>query len=113
MAKRRTLKRRWLEEKAKQEKLERLLNTPQIVVRSTPYKEPIRMTLRREYSRRLLHEYDDYETPKKMMIASMLCKPLGELTESEYEMWLGMVKFETVDIHDTIVYTMKWLILPM
>ena len=42
MAKRRTLKRRWLEEKAKREELERLIYKPQIIIRSTPYKEPIR-----------------------------------------------------------------------
>lgn len=116
MAKRRTLKRRWLEEKAKREELETRLyaRLHDQMIRRTFLYEPIQMKLARTFHSKEIEERG-IEFFKKCMIFDMLCRPWHEeLSEEEYKKWLDVVRFEVrrESLTPNVTIIMLWYVIP-
>lgn len=113
MAKRRTLKRRWLEEKAKREALEKFLelSRPHRVIHVV--REPIRMAISNSFHRKAI-EAHGVEHFKKLMLEDWLKREFGTLSDEEYNQWLDIVEFEVEDrrILPHVTITLIFNILP-
>lgn len=114
MAKRRTLKRRWLEEKAKREALEKNLELHRLnhAVRQV-VREPIRMAISNSFHRKAI-EAHGVEHFKKLMLEDLLKREFGTLSDEEYNQWLDIVGFEVEDrrILPHVTITLIFNILP-
>ena len=113
MAKRRTLKRRWLEEKAKREALEKFLELSRMHRVIHVVREPIRMMLANRFHVKAIEEHG-VEYFKKIMLEDFLKREIGTLTDEEYRRWLDIVEFEVEEsrISPDVTITLIWNILP-
>lgn len=116
MAKRRTLKRRWLEEKAKREELETILyaRLHDQMIRRTFLYEPIQMKLARTFHSKEIEERG-IDFFKKLLISEMLCRPhYEELSDDEYKKWLDIVNFgvQASPLTSNVTIMLTWYVIP-